>query len=68
VAAQYGSFRICELLINAGYNVNAQNFQGNTPLHYAINFFHRKIVNLLIENCADENLRNSKKLTPWEGI
>lgn len=56
------------MLVNAGADVNTRNFQGNTPLHYAIGFLHKGIVDLLIENGANEQIRNNKRLTAWEGI
>ena len=36
IAAQFGCYEICNLLIKEGANVNTQNNQGNTPLHYTI--------------------------------
>ena len=36
MAAQFGGWDICNMLIKGGANVNSHNKLGNTPLHYAI--------------------------------
>jgi ankyrin repeat protein len=56
------------LLVKNNANVNTQNSKGNTPLHYAHAFGHRKIIDLMMENEASEEVINEKKLMPWEGI
>ena len=53
-------------LVQRGINVNIQDNHGNTALHYAISYKHFDIVNLLINNKADETIRNSMKKIPWE--
>ena len=68
VAAQYGCYKSCQMLINNGSSINSRNLLGNTPLHYANAFQNLKILNLLIESGADEHVTNLKKLKPWEGI
>jgi hypothetical protein len=68
VAAQYGCFTTCNLLCRVGANINKPNYLGNTPLHHANEYKHMKLVDLLVENMADESIKNAKKLSPWEGI
>ena len=41
--------------------MNAKNFCGDSPLKYAIEQNHIKLVKYLIENGADTNAVNSKK-------
>jgi len=41
---------------------------GNTPLHYAIACKYSKIIDLLLESGANENLKNENKKTPWDGL
>jgi len=36
IAAKYGRSKLCTRLIAAGIDVNYQDFQGNTALHYAV--------------------------------
>jgi hypothetical protein len=38
----------------------------NSPLHYALSHKNFKIANLLINRKADEELINTKGLTPWQ--
>tara|TARA_B100001027_G_scaffold67241_1_gene45864 strand:+ start:227 stop:1594 length:1368 start_codon:yes stop_codon:yes gene_type:complete len=48
---------IAELLIGAGADVNAKNYTGMTPLHYAKN---KTLIKLLIENDADPRIANKR--------
>jgi ankyrin repeat protein len=68
VAAQYGCYETCNLLCRAGANINRPNNLGNTPLHHANEYKHMKLVDLLVENMADESIKNGNKKSPWEGI
>ncbi len=55
---------ILKLLIENGSDVNAQNNDGNTPLHCAARKGELDIVKLLIANGADVNAQNKKNITP----
>ena len=68
MSAQFGCWDICNLLIKEGANVNSQNNQGNTPLHYAIAYKRSAIVDLLVESGADETKKNNQRRTPWQGV
>ena len=39
---------------------------GNTALHYALNFNHNEIADLLLYYGANELIRNKNGKTPWE--
>lgn len=43
-----GDFKMSEILLRKGANVNIQNDQGNTPLHYAIQKKFNKCIDTLI--------------------
>ena len=40
----------------------------NTPLHLAVSFKFKKIIDLLISHNADEGIPNCHGKLPWEGI
>lgn len=78
-SVQSGYFDICDLLVKNGLPINTRNVSfiiidyilkkfGNTPLHYAIAYKHVKIIQLLIDSGANENIVNNRNKTPWEGL
>ena len=56
VAVQHGNTRIARLLLRNGADVNAQDTQGNTPLHLMRN--NRIMRDLLLSYQADATIRN----------
>jgi ankyrin repeat protein len=44
---------IVELLVERGLDVNAQNCDGNTPLHLAMSPFQREVAKYLVDSGAD---------------
>ncbi len=53
------------LLVNAGYDVNATDNAGKTPLHYATQHGHKKITELLLQNGAQaKNLKENFGMSP----
>lgn len=63
-AALYGWLDITELLIKEGCNINTLDRKGNTPLSYAAAEGFTEIIECLIFNKADVNLRGKGKLGP----
>lgn len=62
---------ISKLLIEAGINVNHQNGDGDTFLHFVVNTYgdiekedRRKLIELLLHHKADVNIRNNEGETP----
>ena len=49
-AAEYGTLRICELLIEKEFLINIQDNESNIPLHYAVKNGFYDIVEFLVEN------------------
>ena len=69
MAAQQCNKRIVEMLIIRGANVNHQNAQGNTALHFALAFDTQGLIGeFLIEHGADDTIENLKGLTPYDGV
>lgn len=66
LSAMRGDFTMLEILLTKGIEVNWQNKEGNTPLHYAIMKNFSKCIDTLINWQADENIINNIGLKPWE--
>ncbi|MBL0318284.1 MAG: ankyrin repeat domain-containing protein [Alphaproteobacteria bacterium] len=62
-AAENGEINLVKELIGK-YNINAQDYKGNTPLHYAVASENKDVIKLLIEEGADQNIENFKGITP----
>eukprot|EP00960_Hanusia_phi_P045344 757175-Hanusia_phi.AAC.8 len=52
LAAQSGSAEIVSFLIDQGFSVNAQNWRGQTALHFAYAFSYHQLCDLLLSNGA----------------
>ena len=50
LCARFGRHKAAESLLKTGASVNAVNYQGNTPLHYASFEGHARIVRLLMDS------------------
>jgi hypothetical protein len=68
VAAASNAFGVAEALIQAGADVNAQNFECNTALHYAYTWYCDEIIQLLKDNGASEKTTNIYGMKPREGL
>lgn len=58
---------IVEFLINdQSFDVNATDYRGRTPLHYAVESGHLDIVQLLVENNANLNAEDERGKKPLD--
>lgn len=55
-----------ELLKCGNCDVDIQDAEGCTPLHYAVGVNNMKIINILIKNGANVNVKNTKGNSPYE--
>jgi len=69
LACQQVNKRIVEMLLIRGANVNHQNSQGNTALHFALAFDTAGMLGeYLIEQGADDSIENLQGLSPYDGV
>jgi hypothetical protein len=67
IACQQGSKQIAKFLLRRGANINAQNIQGNTALHFCYTFGHIALAQYLASKGADERILNVFNMTCYEG-
>ena len=65
-AAEQGNIEVVKQHLSAGADVNVQDFDGWTPLHWAAMEGHKKIAELLITNGADVNTIDVDGKTPLD--
>ena len=65
-AVQCGYDIFVKYLLEKGANINAQDFELNTALHYALSHNNFNFADILLKNGANERLMNNSGLTPWQ--
>jgi len=69
LASQNCNKALMQLLIARGANVNSQNGQGNTPLHFVMAYDTEGLLGeFLVEKGADDTIENKHGLSPYDGI
>ena len=68
LAVKEGNYQITKFLCEEGADVNVQNADGNSALHYAIGKQFYSIADILTTHGAMEDLINLKGFTPWDCI
>ncbi|KAF9784232.1 hypothetical protein IL306_007745 [Fusarium sp. DS 682] len=64
-AAKYGHLHVVRVLLEAGKtNVNPKDGWGWTPLMWAINYRHIRVIKLLLGHKADVNVKDKTGMTP----
>ena len=65
IAVLKGVRDMVSLLANGGYDIDAMDNAGKTPLHYAAQYGHKKITELLLQNGARaKNLKENFGMSP----
>ena len=69
IAILHGNRKLIDFLVHKGANVNHVNINGNSALHFALAYDKTgQIGEYLIEKGADDSIKNSNVLTPYEGL
>mmetsp|Transcript_21852 Transcript_21852/g.36825 ORF Transcript_21852/g.36825 Transcript_21852/m.36825 type:complete len:1703 (+) Transcript_21852:133-5241(+) len=68
IAAQNGNKRMVKLCLRRGADLNAQNLQGQTPLHFTYSYGYAEVGEYLVQKGADDSIRNKDGLTCYEGL
>lgn len=68
LATQSGAAPVVAYLLDRGINVDAQNWRGQTALHFALAFEYHTLADLLLARGARRDIRNDYGLLPEEGL
>eukprot|EP00281_Chroomonas_sp_CCMP1168_P031903 CAMPEP_0206243086 /NCGR_PEP_ID=MMETSP0047_2-20121206/17419_1 /ASSEMBLY_ACC=CAM_ASM_000192 /TAXON_ID=195065 /ORGANISM="Chroomonas mesostigmatica_cf, Strain CCMP1168" /LENGTH=262 /DNA_ID=CAMNT_0053668181 /DNA_START=29 /DNA_END=815 /DNA_ORIENTATION=- len=68
LAAQAGSAATVDALLQRGADINAQNWRGQTALHFCLAFSYNELGDFLLARGADREIRNDYGLKPEEGL
>lgn len=68
VSCQNGNKRMVKLCLRKGSDVNKQNTNGHTSLHYAFGYGFADLGAYLISKGADDTIANAEGLTCYEGL
>ena len=68
LAVKEGNYQITKFLCEENADVNIQNNEGNTALHYAIGKQFYSLADILTMHGAKEDLLNLKGYSPWDCI
>ena len=68
IAAQNGNKRIIKLALRWRANINLQNNQGQTPLHYLFTYKYENLAAYLISKGNDDSIQNEFGYTCYDGL
>ena len=66
LAVENNSEKLVKYFLDKNYNPNEQNIFGDTPLHYAIKLKNKNIIQLLLNDRGDLNIKNKKGISPYD--
>ena len=66
IAAGFNHPYVCEKLLLFGADINAQDDDGNTPLHLAVRFSSKRSAKYLLKHGADATIKNKRGQLPLE--
>ena len=67
MAVATGNFKKIMLLLKAGGDLNVRDKDGDTPFHFAVDYFDSEIVSRLLDAGADPRVRDGYDRTPLHG-
>lgn len=65
---QNGNKKMAKTALRFGANINAQNYKGNTALHYCFSYHYIPLGEYLISKGAKDTIVNMFGLTCYEGV
>ena len=69
VSCQNGHKRVAKAALRRGADINAQNYKGNTPLHFCFTYgYGDTLGQYMISKGADASMRNHAGVTSYEGL
>jgi len=66
IAVKENVEKLVKYFLDKNYSPNEQNNLGDTPLHYAVQLKNKNIIQLLMENGGDLNIKNKKGFSPLD--
>ena len=68
LCAKEGNYFITKFLCDENAEVNIQDYNGNTALHFAIGKQFYALADILTRHGAREDIKNFRGFTPWDCI
>ena len=68
IALKNGNKRIIKLALRCKANINLQNNEGQTPLHYLFAYKYENLAAYLILKGADDTIQNEFGYTCYDGL
>ena len=66
IATLHADLHLLSILTKHPFDINHQNLEGNTALHFACSMSKKKVIDILLLNGANEDIANDEGFTAWE--